>query len=131
MFESVGGERRESFELADRVDPQSQVTAVCPAPLFNRPRDMRAPHQRQRKDQKEQVVLPVVQLDEAVQCAYRARRRRPPAFELTLQRDEAWRGEWLALHALEQLDKHIEIAGSCVSAVRHALDALLLWPREA
>ena len=74
MFESIGGERRERFELADRVEPQAHVTAVRAAPFFDRPRDVRAPHEGQREDQEEEIVLPVVQLDQAMECANGARR---------------------------------------------------------
>src|SRR3989338_7297847 len=71
----IGGERAERLELAHRPEPAANVRAVKAAPRFDRPGEMGSPEERGGERREELVVLPVVQLDEAVQPANRRRRR--------------------------------------------------------
>ena len=62
MLERERRERREGFELGDRLEPAADVCAVPRPPRLDGPCHVRSPQERQRQYQEDQVVLPVVQL---------------------------------------------------------------------
>ena len=80
------------------------------APRFDRPRHVRAPEERQREDQEDQVVLPVVHLHQPVQRADGATRRELAGVDRLTQRSQPRRRELLLLELLEQVSEDVEVA---------------------
>jgi hypothetical protein len=130
MLVAVGRERRECLEFTGSLEPSPDVSAVFAPPRFDRPRDVRAPHERERQHQEIQVLLPVVQLDELMQRPNRARRGDPLSRQRTVKRHEARRRELLWLQLRQQVTEDVEIVCGAVGTMERAVDPLHLRPGE-
>src|SRR5215216_1834137 len=73
MLKAIGGKRRERLDFCNRVEPTPNVNAMSCSPCFDRPRQVRAPLQRGGYRHEDRVVLPVVQLDQAMEGPNRCR----------------------------------------------------------
>ena len=122
MLIAIGGERRERLDFRDRVEPAPNVDAVPRPPGFDRPRQVRAPLQRRRDRHEDRVVLPVVQLHQAMEPPDRRRGGTPFGLEPAPEVAEARRRERLALEHLEDVGQHVQVARRTIRGMQRAQD---------
>src|SRR5262245_27083650 len=130
MLEAIRRERRECLEFSGGNEPLSDMPPMHAPPRLDGPRDVRAPHHREREREKEEILLPVAQLDETMQHADRTRRNDALRGERAVKEREAGRGEPLRLELFEQVAEDVEIVRGDVGAPESPIDTFLLRPRE-
>ena len=130
MLECERRERRESLELGDRVEPAANVPAVPHAPRLDGPCHVRSPQERQRDDQEDQVVLPVVQLHQPMQRADGDGGSTVAAVDRVAQGAKPRGRELLLFQTFEQMAEDVEIARDGGRAMKRPFDTALLRPRE-
>ncbi len=122
MLIGVGSQGIKRFVFPKRLDPLRDVRAEFAAPGFNRQRDLSGPQQERRHHPKQQIVLPLVHLGEAMKTLDCLGGWDVVAFEGSAQRRESSRDHRLPLDQQECLHEDVELSRRTIDAVDNLMD---------